>query len=577
MADGSPAMSSKGKPDKTFRLRRPNGKGDQGDIAPIPYRLPDLSAARIQSEAVFIPEGEAKADLLSEWGCLATHIPKGAKDYAELFRDADVVLLPDNDDAGWKHVNTIGAALHHIARRIRVLELPGPSGGGDILDWAAAGGTPEKLRELAEQALTWLPHAAEPLPELGEKIDELARLSAIQYERQRKRAAKDLGVRGAVLDKEVEASRARIAEETGPKPLFPYWLVEAWPEVVDGDALIRHIVRRVQRHVVLAPEQALTVALWVLQAWAHPGAAVYSPILMATSAEANSGKTTLLNVISFLAPRSLPTVGVTEAALFRSIEKWGPTLIIDEADTILVDNEALPAVINSGWTRGSGVLRCDGDNNEPRLFPTFAPKAIGSKGKRLPDTTLSRCIIIELKRKKPSDRAEHFRHLDDPELADLRRQAQRWTADNVGALEIVVPEMPAGFDSRIGDNWRLMTAIADRAGGDWPEQARHAATVIAKVSASDQSIRVQLLADIRQVFADKATDRLPTIELVAALVDIDGHPWAEWSRGKEITASALGRLLAPLGITSGTIRTGTHQTPKGYRLGHFEDSFERYL
>jgi putative DNA primase/helicase len=321
--------------------------------------------------------------------------------------------------------------------------------------------------------------------------------------------------------------------------VFPHWDVEAWPEAVDTDALLLAIVRRVQRHVVLTPEQALAAALWVMQAWAHPGAAIYSPILMATSAEANSGKTTLLNLISFLAPRSLPTVGVTEAALFRSIEKWGPTLVIDEADTMLVDNEPLRAVINSGWTRGAGVLRCDGDKNDPRLFPTFGPKAIGLKGRKLPGTTLSRCVVIELKRKKPSDRAEHFRHLDDPEFADLRRQAQRWTMDNVATLETAVPELPAGFDNRIGDNWRLMLAIADLAGGDWPEQARRAAAVIAKVSASDQSIGVQLLADIRDIFADKGTDRIPTVELIAALVAIDGRPWAEWRHGKEITASVL--------------------------------------
>jgi hypothetical protein len=85
----------------------------------------------------------------------------------------------------------------------------------------------------------------------------------------------------------------------------------------------------VRRHVVLTQDQAIAVALWIMMAWAHEGAATYSPILMATSAEANSGKTTLLNLIGFLVPRPLCTVGVREAVLFRSIEKWDPTIIVD--------------------------------------------------------------------------------------------------------------------------------------------------------------------------------------------------------------------------------------------------------
>jgi hypothetical protein len=323
---------------------------------------------------------------------------------------------------------------------------------------------------------------------------------------------------------------------------------------------------------VLTPDQALTVALWIMMAWAHPGAAIYSPIpiLMVTSAEANSGKTTLLGLIGFLVPRSLPSVGVSEAALYRSIELWNPTIIADEFDTLLADNEPLRAVINSGWTRGSGVLRCVGDDKTPHRFTTFCPKVIGLKGRKLPDTTLSRAVIIELKRKKPSDRVEHFRHLDDAEFANVRRQALRWTMDNIATLETAVPKLPAGFDNRIGDNWRLMIAIADLAGGEWPDQARQATTVIAKVNASDMSIRVQLLADIRTIFATKSVDRIATSELIAALVDIDSHPWAEWKGGKAITASGLAKLLAPLYIVSGTIRVGLDKTTKGYQLGHFQ-------
>jgi hypothetical protein len=329
----------------------------------------DLKKALTNGATVFIPEGEAKADHLWAWNIPATHIAKDTKDYAELFREADVVLMPDNDDAGYAHIEMIGAALCGIAKRIRVLRLADLPDEGDVIDWIAAGGTSEGLLELAEQAPDWIPPPADRRPdprkaqaEAGEQklIDELAKLPALEYDKRRKQAARDLGVRKTSLDQEVKARRAELAAEAETEPLYPHWVVEPWPEAVNGDALIRDIMHRVRRHVSLTPDQALTAALWILMAWAHSGAAIYSPILLATSAEANSGKTTLLNVIGFLVPRSLCTVGVTEAVLFRSIERWEPTIIVDEADTLLVHNEPLRTVINSGWTRGSGVPRCIG-------------------------------------------------------------------------------------------------------------------------------------------------------------------------------------------------------------------------
>jgi hypothetical protein len=86
----------------------------------------------------------------------------------------------------------------------------------------------------------------------------------------------------------------------------------------------------------------------------------------------NSGKTTLLKLVG----------SITGPALFRSIEKWGPTIAIDEADTAFVNNDDLKDVVNSGWTRGDSVIRCDPETRETRPYSTFCPKAIGMIGRR---------------------------------------------------------------------------------------------------------------------------------------------------------------------------------------------------
>ena len=457
-SNGSSILTKSGKPKKSFRQRRPDPDHpgewiwNVGGVAKIPYRLPELIEAVAAGHPIYIPEGEGKVNALREIGIAATCNPGGAgkwlPEFNQYLRGADVVLLPDNDEPGWKHINDIGASLAGIAGRVRVLALPNLAAKGDIRNWLDAGGTREQLDALVEQAPDWQPPPEAP-PDtnrdadkdetvVGEQdlIDELARLNTVDYDRRRDGAADEMGIRRGALDDAVAARRRELAEEAGPPPLFGHWVVEPWPESVDTGALILALIGRVKRHVILSDDEALAVALWILFSWVHETSAVHSPILLVTSAEANSGKTTLISVVSFLVPRGLMTTGISEAALFRSIEKWLPTVIADEADVLLVDNDPLRAVINSGWTRGAGVLRCIGDDSTPHSFPTFCPKIVGMKGRKLPDTTLSRSIIVEMRRKRPGDNAEHFRSIDDAGLAELRSArcagrtttARSWTA-----------------------------------------------------------------------------------------------------------------------------------------------------
>src|SRR5262249_42333086 len=150
-------------------------------------------------------------------------------------------------------------------------------------------------------------------------------------------------------------------------------------------------------------------------------------------------------------------------------------------------------------TRGQSVIRCDPETNEPRPYSTFSPKAVGMKGRKLPDTTLSRAIVIELKRKLPGEEADDFQHIDNDGLAKLRRQCLRWGSDNASALPKAKPEMLPGFHNRTAANWCLMLAIAERCGAR--EQAWQAARAIENVKdAREASLGIQLLSDIRDAF-----------------------------------------------------------------------------
>ena len=105
------------------------------------------------------------------------------------------------------------------------------------------------------------------------------------------------------------------------------------------------------------------------------------------------------------------------------MEKYKPTLLIDEADTFLHDNDELRGVLNSGHARaGAYVVRTVGDTHEPEVFRTWAPKAIALIGK-LPATLASRAVHIELKRLAPGETVEPLRLHQLDNLQPLQRQA----------------------------------------------------------------------------------------------------------------------------------------------------------
>src|SRR5262249_26884683 len=256
-------------------------------------------------------------------------------------------------------------------------------------------------------------------------------------------------------------------------------------------------------------------------------------------------------------------------------EKWNPTFVVDEADDAFVDNPDLRQVINSGWTRGQGVMRCDPDTNEPRRFSTFCPKAIALKGKKMPDTMLSRTIFIEMKRRLKSENLDHFRHLDDAGFARMRGQLARWAQDCGEALGLAQPAQPEGFMNRTASNWQLIFAIADSLGEEAGARARRSAQSIAGV-ADLASAGGALLEEIKTIMEASTLDHLTSKTIIERLTADPEKRWAEWSRGKPITEKSVAGLLHEYRIISRNVGSKETQA-KGYRKADFADAWDRYL
>jgi len=126
------------------------------------------------------------------------------------------------------------------------------------------------------------------------------------------------------------------------------------------------------------------MTLWCCTTWFEPAVQV-APILNIDSPEMRCGKSTALAIVGKLARRALLAANISPAAVFRTIEKFTPTLIIDEADAFLGHNEELRGLLNSGHTRDSAfVVRTVPVENdyEPRQFSTWGFKAIAGIGRR---------------------------------------------------------------------------------------------------------------------------------------------------------------------------------------------------
>ncbi len=388
-------------------------------------------------------------------------------------------------------------------------------------------------------------------------------------------AAKVLGLKAVDLRRVLKQEIAVEGEPTNESSELVLHEPTPWPDPVDGASLLDEIAAAVHRFLSAAEHNFKAIALWTIYTYAFDSFDI-SPLLAITSPEKRCGKTTLLTLLYALAPRPLTVANITASALFRTVEKYHPTLLIDEADSFLTDNEELRGILNSGHRKATSyIIRTTGEDYEPRRFTTWAPKAIALIG-ALPGTLEDRAIVIRLQRKRTSDNTERLRFDCLGEFEHLRQRAVRWICETREQLRTADPDIPSEItNDRARDNWRPLLAIADAAGGNWPQEARIIATAMAGEKPDSESARTLLLADLKAIFGE-GRERLTSDEIIQALVEMESRSWAEWKGGKPLSKVGLARLLKPFGVEPTKWRE-QDQTQRGYLRNDFEDVFARYL
>jgi hypothetical protein len=360
----------------------------------------------------------------------------------------------------------------------------------------------------------------------------------------------------------------------------------------DLGAILTDVETHMTRFVSFgSPHRSTAVALWAAHVYAIK-AAPSAAYLRIKSAAEESGKTTLLEVLEqILGSHGINAISISPSVVFRLRDKVGPVaLMLDEIDNTLknrADDGArdLLALVNAGYRRSATAYRSEGKTFEPRAFKAFGPAAIAGIG-TLASTTESRCIPITLTR-KPRGTCERFiPHLVEPAARKLAARLEAWVATEnmLVRLGTAEPKYPEELRDRQVETWWPLFAIADEAGGEWPDAARDAATHLHGDDESVMGFGVLLLDHVRTAFEERGTDRLPSAELVRLLVQNEEGPWGKWwgaetnrDGAPRAAATDIARYLKGFGVKPHVIRMPDGSTPRGYTRDTFEESWTLYL
>ena len=403
------------------------------------------------------------------------------------------------------------------------------------------------------------------------RLKRLTQLNKLDYVKERKTIAKELGIGTGDLDRIVKEMRGEI--EDGSVELVK--TVEPWDESVDLAELLNEISSVLDKHIVCNAEVKTAATLWIAYSWCIEHVP-FAPLAIITAPEMRCGKTQLLEVMGRLSRKPLMASGISPAAVFRVVDAQRPTLFIDEVDTFLKTNEELRGIINCGHSRTSpNIIRTVGDNHEPKAFNVFGAKVLCGIGK-LPDTIMSRAIILPMRRKLSSEKVTRLRHADQEQFYRLSRQLARFELDFGAIVGAAKPSMPEALGDRDQDNWETLLAIADLAGGVWPKIARSSALALCDKSTDKGTSSEELLSDIRTAFDRKNTLGLSSVELLEALLEDPEAPWATWNRGRPISGRQLCSKLKEFDIVARSIKINGYVT-SGFKFEQFNDAFARYL
>ena len=512
---------------KTFRSRRPDGKGGwiwnlQG-VQRVLYRLPDI----LKAGKVYVAEGEKDANNVAALtGCAGTTNVGGAgkwqDEFSESLKEKEVIILQDGDEPGMKHALKVADSVSKIAPSVKL--LPPFKHAKDISEWIENGGTLKQLKKIESRTPLFNPQS--------------------------------------------------VANPTSMTEANAGW--QARP--IRGALLVSLVEQYFLDYIVLSPGLPLVLSVWVVGSYLFDVFDSF-PYLSVTSPTKRCGKTRLGELIELLCSRPQLTVNLSEAALFRLIERDRPTLIIDEAETLSNPtserSQNLRSVLQAGFRKGAVVPRCVGKDHDVKDFSVFCPKVIIAIG-ALPDTLRDRSVLVLMRRRRQSEQVRRFRRrLVTDMLEGTSNLIKVWCEKHRSTVEEKYSGLDLGFlQDREADVWEPLFSILSVADPKRLGEMQEVALRLSKEKNAldvDDSLGLRLLTDIRRIFAKAKLRSLSTADLMKDLQALPENSW------EDVTPVKISRILRPFGIAPRQVWTEAGRNLRGYDLEDFKQAFERYL
>ena len=453
-------------------------------------------------------------------------------------------------------------------------------------------GPAELKRLLARPAAAPLKFEGEKLS-IDEEIVRLAKLSPTEYEKERKKVAKDSTWRVTELDKAVARLRPTpTSPEEGGSTTTQLSVPEDPPfvgPIPQLSTVLEEIREQIRRFMAITEEQLTTVVLWIAAAHlihiTNLDLQLF-PKLAIQSKDPASGKTTLLSLIWNCLPRAKLWTFPTGAYLVRALEQARFSLCLDELQ--YAEDRNLLRVINSSQHKPMAYVPLLVPDHKGAYIPheyfVWALMALARLG-QFSTAQQSRSIVIWMMPKLRGEKRERLRRPIVPELAQCRQQLAAW-ADSLE--EWTEPEIPTALLNRDVDNWVPLLFVAQQADGEWPDLAIKAVEEVMKTERLP-TLTERLLASIWRCFQPYADVNpvdgfLASKELVARLVGDEEEDWDKINvGGKPITFQWLRERLANLLEPPGTQSTypvdanGVRRHERGFSFIQFERAFARFL
>jgi len=355
-----------------------------------------------------IVEGEKDVENLRRMGFTATTSPMGAgkwkASYNKYLKNKEVILIPDHDQPGYQHCQKIGQSLRGIAGNIKWLDLPDLEEKEDISDWIEKGNSKEKLLQLIKEAPDFI----------FEKYDE------------RESNEKPINIILKDRTKSIVPDLIHLVGDQGrTKYLFcknGQWLIEDYfiqdnkryspkqnlpikilkPNIINRSLNldIARLATEIDTFIKSYLEMPLDSDYLILSMWIFHTYLIENfnttPILYFYGVK-ETGKSRAGEVLNELAFRAQRLTSLTEATLFRSVELFKPTLIIDEIKLLgKGGNQGLADLMKTTYKRGLKVSRINLNKygeDQIEYFDTFSPLVICTT-ETIPDIIESRCILF---------------------------------------------------------------------------------------------------------------------------------------------------------------------------------------